>query len=63
MPTKGSAVFWVNVKSYGAKNELQEHGGCPIFEGSKYVLGRWIYQYDQWKNNPCNVDPNFEDTL
>ena len=57
-PSKGSAVFWVSGKANGKKDLNQEHGGCPVYEGSKFVVGKWIYHFDHWKSIPCGVDTN-----
>ena len=59
-PTRGSAVFWSNLKLSGVRDDLQYHGGCPVSSGSKFVLGKWIYHYSQWKNMPCGKYNNSE---
>ena len=52
-PIKGSALLWVSGKASGAKDITQYHGGCPIGEGSKFVIGKWIRHFDHWKTIPC----------
>ena len=54
----GSALIWINSVASGTSNELQNHGGCPVLLGSKYVLSRWIYQYSQWEKVPCGLHEN-----
>ncbi|XP_017844653.1 prolyl 4-hydroxylase subunit alpha-1 [Drosophila busckii] len=41
-PTKGSALFWHNLKSDGNIHENTLHAACPVIVGSKYVLSKWI---------------------
>ena len=56
-PTKGSAAFWINLSSCHIKDERASHGGCPVLKGSKWILNKWIYSWDQWKNWPCELVP------
>ena len=35
-PTKGSAVFWYNLKNDGSRDEMSLHGGCPTIHGIKW---------------------------
>lgn len=36
-PSKGSAVFWFNIKRSGKSDMAMLHGGCPVVLGSKWV--------------------------
>ena len=54
-PSRGSAFFWVSTKSSGENDEHQVHGGCPICKGSKFVIGKWIYNFDNWRTIPCGL--------
>ena len=56
-PTKGSAAFWVNLASCHTKDERAKHAGCPVLKGSKWILNRWIYSWEQWKYWPCYLEP------
>ena len=56
-PTKGSAAFWINLSSCHIKDLRSTHGGCPVLKGSKWILNKWIYSWDQWKNWPCDLVP------
>ena len=56
-PTKGSAAFWMNLSSCHLKYRRSTHGGCPVLKGSKWILNKWIYSWDQWKNLPCYLEP------
>ncbi len=56
-PTKGSVGFWFGLVSSGHLDDRQFHGGCPILSGSKWILNRWIYSFDQWKSYPCDLKP------
>ena len=31
------------------------HGGCPVLQGNKWILNKWIYGFNQWKNYPCSL--------
>ena len=56
-PTKGSAAFWINISSCHFKDSRSQHGGCPVLKGSKWILNKWIYSWDQWKKWPCHSKP------
>ena len=58
MPTRGSALIWVNLKSSGDACLLQTHGGCPVSKGMKLVLGTWVNHYNQWRYFPCQLEEN-----
>ena len=53
MPTKGSAAFWMNLSSCHQKDYRAWHAGCPVLKGSKWILNKWIFSWDQWKGWPC----------
>jgi hypothetical protein len=52
---RGSAALWMDLKSSGTREVLSTHGGCPVLMGSKWILNKWIYFFDQWKTYPCSV--------
>ena len=54
-PTRGSAAFWINLSSKHFIDSRQKHGGCPVLQGSKWILNKWIYSWDQWKLWPCDL--------
>ena len=54
-PTKGSAAFWINLFSCHRKDSRTLHGGCPVLRGSKWIVNKWIYSWDQWKMWPCQI--------
>ena len=56
MPTKGSAAFWINLASCHVKDYRAFHAGCPVLKGSKWILNKWIYSWDQWKAWPCDME-------
>lgn len=35
-PTKGSAVFWYNLKTNGDGDTRTLHAACPVLHGSKW---------------------------
>ena len=57
-PEKGSAAFWMDLKSDGLLESRALHAGCPILKGSKWILNKWMYQFDQWKTYPCLLKKN-----
>ena len=54
-PTKGSAGFWMGTKSSMHLEPESIHGGCPVLQGNKWILNKWIYGFDQWKEYPCSL--------
>ena len=55
-PEKGAAAFWMNLKSDGRLERQSMHGGCPVLMGSKWILNKWMYQFDQWRKYPCLLE-------
>lgn len=55
-PRKGSAAFWINLTKSSMKDNAASHGGCPILYGSKWILNKWIYSYDNWDKIPCGLE-------
>ena len=57
-PTRGSAAFWFNLDRKGFRDQRLLHGGCPIIKGSKWILNKWIFYFDQLKKFPCGLKDN-----
>jgi len=57
MPTRGSAAFWYDLDSKGFRDGRALHGGCPIIKGSKWILNKWIFSFDQFHKFPCSLNP------
>ena len=57
-PHKQAAAFWIDTLASGVRDADQEHGACPVLQGSKWILNKWIYHYNQWKNHPCALNRN-----
>ena len=57
-PSKGAIAIWHNLQVNGHLQFDSSHGGCPILSGSKWILNKWIYFFDQWKNYPCKLNPH-----
>ncbi len=55
-PTRGSAAFWIDLDRAGMREARSSHGGCPVAIGSKWILNKWIYYFDQFANFPCGLD-------
>ena len=54
-PERGSAAFWFNLDKKGHKDKRLLHGGCPIIKGSKWIVNKWIYYFDQFHTHPCSL--------
>ncbi len=56
MPEKGSAAFWYDLTSQGHRDANTQHGGCPVMKGSKWILNKWMYYFDNYQKFPCLLD-------
>ena len=56
MPEKGAAAFWYDLFANGFRDGASEHGGCPVLKGSKWILNKWMYYYDNYQKFPCKLD-------
>ncbi|CAG2104678.1 unnamed protein product, partial [Medioppia subpectinata] len=54
-PTKGSALFWYNLKSSGLIDMRTLHTGCPVLVGSKLIATKWIPESGQEFSKPCAI--------
>ncbi len=59
-PKRGSAAFWIDLNKSGKTDMRSSHGGCPVAVGSKWILNRWIYSYNQFRSYPCGLDEDDE---
>lgn len=57
-PSRGSVAFWLDLDKKGYRELRSSHMGCPVLKGSKWILNKWIYYYDQFKNFPCGLKSN-----
>ena len=55
MPEKGAAAFWYDLHPNGFRDGASEHGGCPILKGSKWILNKWMYYFDNYQKFPCKL--------
>ena len=55
MPEKGAALFWYDLIADGNRDKTTYHGGCPVLKGSKWILNKWMYYFDNFAKFPCNV--------
>ena len=58
LPQKGAAAFWYDLTAKGHRDLLTRHGGCPVLKGSKWILNKWMYYYDNFKEFPCQLQEN-----
>ena len=54
-PEKGAAAFWYNLNSDLNRDFNARHGGCPVFEGSKWILNKWMFAYENFSRFPCDL--------
>ena len=54
-PERGSMAFWFDLWTDQSLIRDSTHGGCPILMGNKWILNKWIYNFDQWHNYPCAI--------
>jgi prolyl 4-hydroxylase len=54
-PVRGSTAFWYSLEPKGHRLPESVHGGCPILKGSKWIINKWVYYFDQWKKFPCHL--------
>ena len=54
-PEKGAAVFWYGLKSDLIRDKSSQHAGCPVIKGTKWILNKWLYSYDNFKRFPCKL--------
>ena len=54
-PTKGSVAFWHSLDRKGFRQSKADHGGCPIMKGSKWILNRWLYYFDNFRDFSCGL--------
>ena len=54
-PEKGAAAFWYDILSDGYRDLNSLHGGCPVLMGSKWILNKWLYMFDNFKKFPCKL--------
>ena len=56
MPEKGAAAFWYDLYSNGHIDVQSKHTGCPVLKGSKWILNKWMYYFDNFKKFPCKLE-------
>ncbi len=56
-PTRGAAAFWYDLDMKGYRDQDSMHGGCPVISGTKWIVNKWIYYYNQWPKYTCSLDP------
>ena len=54
-PEKGAAAFWYDLKSDLIRDNPTRHAGCPVIKGTKWILNKWLYSYDNFKKFPCKL--------
>ena len=52
-PTRGSAVFWNNIRRSGRSDMHMLHSGCPVLLGSKWVANKWVREFANMFHRKC----------
>ena len=55
-PRKGAVAFWHDLDRKGYRLNEAYHGGCPVLKGSKWILNKWIYYFNQFQKFPCGLN-------
>jgi prolyl 4-hydroxylase len=55
-PIKNAAVIWYNYKKSGDMDFDTVHAGCPVLIGEKWVANKWIREFGQEFNRPCDIN-------
>ena len=56
-PTRGAVAFWFSLLADGRRDPQTSHGGCPVAVGSKWIINKWVYSFNQWARHPCGRSP------
>uniref|UniRef100_A0A8B9JKF6 Zgc:152670 n=1 Tax=Astyanax mexicanus TaxID=7994 RepID=A0A8B9JKF6_ASTMX len=54
-PQKGSVVMWYNLLRNGQEDWRSLHGGCPVYQGSKWVAVKWVHERGQEFRRQCSL--------
>ena len=54
-PTRGAAAFWFGLFSDGYRDFGAMHTGCPVLTGSKWIVNKWMFSFNQFNKYPCDV--------
>uniref|UniRef100_A0A3B1KIW5 Zgc:152670 n=1 Tax=Astyanax mexicanus TaxID=7994 RepID=A0A3B1KIW5_ASTMX len=54
-PQKGSVVMWYNLLRNGQGDWRSLHGGCPVYQGSKWVAVKWVHERGQEFRRQCSL--------
>jgi prolyl 4-hydroxylase len=46
-PRRGALAFWYDLDAKGYRMPSTIHGGCPVLKGSKWILNKWVYYFNQ----------------
>merc|ERR1711862_1094774 len=60
-PEKGSALFWLTVRTNEEYDSRMYHMGCPVRNGNKWVFTKWTYSDSQMWTHKCQLkEGNYE---
>ena len=37
--------------------------GCPVLKGSKWILNKWMYSFDNFKKFPCSITGSYVEPM
>ncbi|XP_017058841.1 prolyl 4-hydroxylase subunit alpha-2 [Drosophila ficusphila] len=52
-PRKGSSLFWFNLFDDGRPDIRSQHSVCPVINGDRWTLTKWIHLFPQMFTRPC----------
>ncbi|XP_026848967.1 prolyl 4-hydroxylase subunit alpha-2 [Drosophila persimilis] len=54
-PRKGSALLWFNLYDDGEPDPRTLHSSCPVIEGDRWTLTKWVHLVPQMFILPCQT--------
>ena len=62
-PQARTALFWFNLHPNGTGDDRTLHGACPVLEGTKWAINKWVREGNQLFTKQCHTDINGKWTL
>ncbi|XP_016955094.1 prolyl 4-hydroxylase subunit alpha-1 [Drosophila biarmipes] len=55
LPRKGSSLYWFNLFDDGRPDERSKHSVCPVINGDRWTLTKWVHLFPQMFTMPCST--------
>ncbi|XP_017071949.1 prolyl 4-hydroxylase subunit alpha-2 [Drosophila eugracilis] len=52
-PRKGSSLYWFNLLDDGRPDQRSQHSVCPVINGDRWTLTKWVHFFPQMFIMPC----------